>query len=942
MSPRPTFHLAGYVKQTFLGGGQAIPPPPTDREFPVARVDPWPLSLSPTSSPRRFQSTKLVHSPTNDAQDDVFSGQHPPSSQAFPTEGFRRPETNGFPSSTITSSPRKRQAHARQKARVIEESKLQPALLQELQSFLFNELQQLEEPVDGAPATDDRKDPTTLRRLQVFRVLFQRLIDAFSVYAPLLTLIRDEYERVISVLRARCEQLPRLRSQLQTFETQCLQEISLHSLEERARVLALKKQLKHTQGRLTACAAQNASLREQIGLLQRDIAHLETRSDGLQLSNHTLVSSIKRHDETLQQVHQRSVDEGQALQQVTQKYYHACDEITELKKTITHLEEKVDGVQVAADKATIALLTKELQDLHSATRGAASTIAPSATDNNGSFAAKTHAALNSAFVRAFQTVGMSITLPALLELVASGLTSCSTSLASVSTSDHCSVPARSDTGFEDAIIKTAQAIRLKLLQLKQLQSALAPPQDEINGSTVGATASEGPVVFLTEPPEQDTSSLSNEKRVESSLRVIQALGPLCILVQDYLPCRGVDPEVPEHLRFDGVVRNLHFSLETVEQLIVKVWDLQDEIAKARAKSGSVAHNALPTTIEPQGASSIKEVDPRLRTRSLPLPPLRAVLVSFLHRSCAPKTEMAETSYNLVSGLARFASISSDCRLFQLVLEREAPDDARHDRDREISALHDTLVAIDRERQSGFQPAPPLASNTSAVETAEDAIPHGCVSVADIIRSLRLLFPWKTDASLSQLHRALLQEIRGCHYVDYVTLLRHHSHSSPSAKSGESAPHKSHATRARFVECLKSQYVDDIVDYRRYLQQQITRELINSQGTDAAVLAQNATTPVGTAESPREAIVSDASFKLPDNGVHMISLLVLRQCIQRCDPAKTVYDIATILSAVSGLSATQILTQDDTMVDGRYVINCLPTLLVRPSGRFARSAASETT
>lgn len=861
MSPRPTSLLAGCTKPTsFASERISAPPPPPNREYPVAQVDPWPLNLVPTSAYRRFNPSKLTLDSVPDLN-GVIPSQH---------SSFSLVDSASSPSRM--TSPRKRQVQARHKARVIEESKLQPMLVQELHSFLLNELKQIEDgsDQDNAFSTEDRREPSQLRRLQVFRALFQRIIEAFSVYAPLLALIRDEYENVISLLRSRSEQLPRLRAQLQTLETQCLHEISMHSLEERARVLALKKQLKHTQGRLTACAATNASLREQIEGLQRELARLETRSDGLQRSNHTLVSSIKRHDETLQQVHQRSVDEGQALQQVTQRYYHACDEITELKKTIAHLEEKVDGVQVAADRATIALLTKELQDLHTAVNTASNFVSTDTISSNTT-TLKTHIAINESFVRAFEGVGIHFTIPSLMELIGY---------------DQC--PAQptlcEDAATTNGIAKMALVVHQKLLQLCQLQLSTLSYQANNDAKTSES------VVFLTEPPELPTGTTS-------SLNASTAIEMLEVPGDGYLQCLGTGADVPEHLQFEGVVRNLHFSLGTTEQFMEKIWDLQDEITKARNKPGSIS----------LGAPS-HHSDARLTgSNHLHIPPLRAVLISFLHRTCSTKTEMAETVYNLVTSVSQFAAVSSDCHLFQLVLERQAPDEARIDREQETNTLHEALFVIDRERQS-------ISSSDRGKD--EVPLPPGCVSVADIVQTLRLLFPWKTDQALSQLYRSLLLELRGQRHVEYSTLLRqHHSYRHSNNTGGV----KGISAKHPFVECLKSQYVEDIIAYRQHLQQQIK-----------AVMA------AGINDTPLNEENSNDNIA---GAARMMSLKTLRQCLQSCDPAKPEQEIAPILSAVSGLTIEQTLTRDDMMVDGTHVIDCLPTLLIRPSGRFSKTAPS---
>lgn len=720
----------------------------------------------------------------------------------------------------------------------------------------------------------------------MFRAVFQKLIEGFSVYAPLLTLIRDEYERVISMLRVKCEQIPRLHAQLQTLETQCLHDISLHSLEQRTREMGMKKQLKQTQGRLTACAAQNASLREQIEALQREISGLEQRSEGLQRSNHTLVSSIKRHDETLQQVHQRSVDEGQAMQQITHKYYHACDEITELKKTIAHLEEKVDGVQVAADRATIALLTKELQELQSLRTNAPLSAAVSSAPED----APVHQALNRAFVRAFQSVGAPVSLPALLEAADNRFNSA-----------HPTDSVTRNSPTDEMVAKVASDIQHKLLQLKQHHAALLPPPESVvHSSTTNQSA-----VFLTEPPEKPTNEAGD------GLLLMSAIAPLNIPAQDYITCRGTGNDVPEYLQFDGVVRNLHFGRMIVEQLVAKVWDLQDELTASRAKSNSTRRHSRGDQ-----HASVRDADLHRRGKTT-IVPLRVVFATFLQRNCAVRAEMAEMAYNLAVGMTRFAATSSACRLFQLVLECQAPDDARYDQVREINVIYEALLAIDRERQSGVSasPSPP--------------VPPGFVSLADVVRSLRFLFPWKTDEALSQLYRSLLEEQRGSPLVDYAALLR-----LPHQSVHQTGSWRTKAGRVPFIECLKSQYVDDIVAFRRHLQQQVKQEL----GTAGAFPSISSTGSASIEASLLPGEDRSESDRPP--GAQMISLLKLRQCLQRCDPAKPVQEINSVLVVVSGFSMEQVLTHDDMMVDGRRVIECLPTLLVRPSGKFPRPPQRE--
>ncbi|KAJ0393053.1 hypothetical protein P43SY_004652 [Pythium insidiosum] len=290
---------------------------------------------------------------------------------------------NAAASSPLSPRLRKRRAQHR----VLAESRSQPTLLQELHAFLARELDAIGESTVDAQSDDvvmphdkvddDESDsdrdrdgakrrnrPPNLRRLQIFRTLMQRLTEAFTVYSPLLAWIQHEYDAVVEHLLAQCQLIPQLHAELESLHTQCLQELSRHQIETKQRHHALKQTLKQTQAKLTAYAAQHARLAEENTALHAQVEELERRAAEMQQSNVSLVNGIKRHDETIRHIHERSRDEAIALQQITLKYHRAADEIAELKKTIASLEEKVGGVHIAADKATIGVLSRDLQELH--------------------------------------------------------------------------------------------------------------------------------------------------------------------------------------------------------------------------------------------------------------------------------------------------------------------------------------------------------------------------------------------------------------------------------------------------------------------------------------------------------------------------------------------------------------------------------------------------
>lgn len=73
---------------------------------------------------------------------------------------------------------------------------------------------------------------------------------------------------------------------------------------------------------------------------------------------------------------------------------------------------------------------------------------------------------------------------------------------------------------------------------------------------------------------------------------------------------------------------------------------------------------------------------------------------------------------------------------------------------------------------------------------------------------------------------------------------------------------------------------------------------------------------------------------------MVSLHDLRASLHAADASMPEQDVSKILAAVSGLSARELLTHDDMMLDVRQVLQRLPTLLLRPTGRFTGDTTTQ--
>ncbi|GMF48191.1 unnamed protein product [Phytophthora fragariaefolia] len=821
-SPRPNAHNFVYASPRSPKSATHfhLDKPPHHQQQRAAEVASWPLTFAPGSPVKREQTDSTVDL-------DPFS----------------------------PISPKVRKLQNR--TRLVDDSRARPALLQELLTLLHAQLDgdERETSADGMPS---KAATPGLRRLQVVREALNRLIDGFNVYAPVLMRIRDEYERAVETLYARSLMIPGLNTRLQSVETHCLRQLSTSSAEAKARLLTLKNRLAETQAMLAASAAENARLNTALKAEREKVAQTENKLAEAQRSTLALASSVRRHDESLRAGHERSLEDARALQKVTARYYHACDELAELKKTVASLEEQGNGEHVAADKNTIVLLSRELQELSSALTATSFTNTPKSNQDNEE---NKHVALNHAFVTGLDGFGLELELSELL----AGITNAPT--------------------IPEGINATAQMITQRLRQVQQQQFALLAAKREVEGDT------QSPVVFLTEPTELLTfNTTTADKLVMPSMILTNATG-------DFLAGQGMSPEVPSYLQHDGFLRNLFIPRARIEQLVAQVWDQFDEQVRVTQNRHSTTRASLSSNGDGTKTALASASGSSLLTMALE---------RFLQRSRDNRADRVELVYNFLNGLKRFSPQSSTCRLFHLVFSQELPVEARVDQIRELARLQEALAVVDHDRHF---------SNTSpGSELTDSILPPGRVSLADVVRTLRFTFPWKSDAALTQLHRALLLDLRGQPQIDYATLLAHHPHVSANqtskAKSGDTRNRLSQPQpKCQFAECLKLQRLDDLLSFRQHVQLHIRRK-VQPNATEF-----------------------ELGEPLGDAGALMISLHDLRACLHAADSAMSEQDVTKILANVSGLSARELLTHDDMMLDARQVLQRLPTLLLRPTGRF---------
>lgn len=137
-----------------------------------------------------------------------------------------------------------------------------PKFLQKLESYLDKELRVL-----GCKEASVPSD----KRLQVFREVFEYLIDDFRTYKPILSSIKHEYENVINKQKEVIRGLEPLKAMLVNVNDQCEQKVLNMKQEEKTDVTNLKNENKKLQIIISSLKDEIAGLQQQVEKCQEEV-----------------------------------------------------------------------------------------------------------------------------------------------------------------------------------------------------------------------------------------------------------------------------------------------------------------------------------------------------------------------------------------------------------------------------------------------------------------------------------------------------------------------------------------------------------------------------------------------------------------------------------------------------------------------------------------------
>ncbi|RHY25763.1 hypothetical protein DYB32_008113 [Aphanomyces invadans] len=267
-------------------------------------------------------------------------------------------------------------------------------------------------------------------------------------------------------------------------------------------------------------------------------------------------------------------------------------------------------------------------------------------------------------------------------------------------------------------------------------------------------------------------------------------------IGDYFVGRGTGEAVPDYLQYEGHVRNKFYSKRDTERII--------RMTTARKSSVS-------TTVPPTAGATASPCCIPLRqyfhtyltkkfpvrtdaiectTSPLKIPFDAPVITSNILGGSMATNGVPPGAYNLCAALEQY-QYDSECRIFQLILDGDIPEDARADQLRVVYAVYEAFVALDKNESDTY------------------------VAVGPALRELHILFPWKSDESMAALSRALLMEAKVASCPQCTT----------HWTSAQGQPHLNYTTlleqdrngnQSTFCECIRSQHLDELTTLKRSL------------------------------------------------------------------------------------------------------------------------------
>jgi chromosome segregation ATPase len=213
-----------------------------------------------------------------------------------------------------------------------------PPLLVELEEFIasqLNELKRENEMTGEEPQTDDW---LSMSRLRIYKEAFQRFIEEFNIYKPILTAIKYEYETAFDYFSSKARNHLSTKTEFVTYERQHSQKMAQKDQQHAAVVAALEAKNAEMEEKLAKKAKELQIANAEVDILKIASAKAEAVADEVKQSCITLTNALKRNEiEKKQLVDAESVHTNEILA-LKVAFHKSSSELERLRLQVHDME----------------------------------------------------------------------------------------------------------------------------------------------------------------------------------------------------------------------------------------------------------------------------------------------------------------------------------------------------------------------------------------------------------------------------------------------------------------------------------------------------------------------------------------------------------------------------------------------------------------------------
>ena len=170
-----------------------------------------------------------------------------------------------------------------------------PPLLVELEQFIASQLDDVSRESNSSeqPETDDW---LSMRRLMIYKDAFQRFIEEFNIYKPILSAIKYEYETAFDYFSSKARNHLSTKTEFVTYERAHTQKLAQKDQQHEAALAALQEKNVLLEKKLAEKTKELQITQAQVDILKLATAKAEDITEDIKKSCITLTNALKRNE----------------------------------------------------------------------------------------------------------------------------------------------------------------------------------------------------------------------------------------------------------------------------------------------------------------------------------------------------------------------------------------------------------------------------------------------------------------------------------------------------------------------------------------------------------------------------------------------------------------------------------------------------------------------